>query len=75
MVNADLANVPSDGIFFEIEAPKGAIGPTAKAYQVEGDALYDRYENGDILICPRVALTYEEPIGREAIVPCQTAVS
>lgn len=65
-ISPDEEQVPPEGLY-EIEAPF-PIPDDAIAFEVAGDSMYPRYDEGDIIICYRQGINAGEVIGWEAAV-------
>lgn len=60
----EVEQVPPDGLF-EIEVPF-PIPDDAQAYEVQGDSMWPRYDDRDIVICWRFGENIEDVLGWEA---------
>lgn len=65
-ISPDDEQVPPEGLY-EIETPF-PIPDDAIAFEVAGDSMYPRYDEGDVIICYRQGITPNEVIGWEAAV-------
>jgi transcriptional regulator with XRE-family HTH domain len=62
--------VPPDGLY-EIETPF-PLPEDALAFEVQGESMWPRYDDGDIIICWRQGVVVEEVLGWEAAVRTST---
>lgn len=66
----DDEQVPPEGLY-EIETPF-PLPDDAEAYEVKGESMWPRYDDGDIIICWRQGNIPEEMLGWEAAVKTST---
>jgi hypothetical protein len=62
----EFEQIPPEGLF-EIDVPF-AIPEDAIAFEVEGDSMWPRYDDGDVIICWRQSEDAESVVGREAAI-------
>lgn len=62
----DDEQVPPEGLY-EIEAPF-PLPDDAIAFEVSGDSMWPRYDNGDVIVCWQQGINPEEIVGWEAAV-------
>ena len=65
-IEPDFEQVPDEGLY-EIELPF-PIPPDAVAFEVRGDSMWPRYDDGDVVVCWRFSLGFDKVIGWEAAV-------
>ncbi|MGO1160567.1 XRE family transcriptional regulator [Brucella thiophenivorans] len=65
-ISPDEEQIPPEGLY-EIETPF-PIPDDAIAFEVAGDSMYPRYDEGDVIICYRQGIAANEVIGWEAAV-------
>ena len=70
IVDPDIEQLPAEGYLYEIEVPI-EIPTDAVAFEVEGESMWPRYDQGDVIICWRQGTNPKEVLGWEAAV--QTA--
>lgn len=66
----DEEQVPPEGLY-EIETPF-SLPEDAIAFEVNGESMWPRYDEGDIIICWRQGVVAEEVLGWEAAVKTST---
>lgn len=66
----DDEQIPPEGLY-EIETPF-PLPEEAEAYEVKGESMWPRYDDGDIIICWRQGNIPEEMLGWEAAVKTST---
>lgn len=65
-IDPDFEQVPPEGLFeitVPVDIPKDAV-----AFEVSGDSMFPRYDDGDVVICWRQGINPREVIGWEAAV-------
>ncbi|MGV2049040.1 XRE family transcriptional regulator [Agrobacterium sp. 22-209-1] len=69
-ISPDEEQIPPEGLY-EIETPF-PLPEDALAFEVYGESMWPRYDDGDIIICWRQGVVVEEVLGWEAAVKTST---
>ena len=65
-IEPEVEQLPPDGLF-EVRVPF-PVPPESKAFEVQGDSMWPRYQAGDIIVCWQQFADPRELIGGEAVV-------